>query len=312
MPTRAPLSPDALFGPTVLVTGANGLLGQALTQRLAEAETITVHATARDETLRAPADCAYHPMDVTAPDEVEATFKRVEPDVVVNCAALSDVSTCDQDRNRAWATNARAVKRLARHCKDTRAHLVQVSTDFVFNGKRGPYDEAARPDPVNYYGRTKLAGENHVRDAGRTRWTIARTILLYGTGVDLSRQNIVLWMIDQLRQGEPIHVVTDQWRTPTYVPDLAEGLYQIVRQKASGIYHLSGPDLVSIHELALAVAEVFDLNDDLIHPVPSDHFADAVERPSKTGFAIEKAQQELAYAPHSLRDGLRALRAERR
>ncbi|MFP4228496.1 MAG: dTDP-4-dehydrorhamnose reductase [Salinivenus sp.] len=309
MPTRSPFSPDALFDPTVLITGANGLLGQALTQRLAGAQNLTVHATARDESLRVPADCAYSPLDVTAPEAVAAVFEQVEPDIVVNCAAMSDVSTCDEDRNQAWATNARAVKRLARYCNDTRAHLVQVSTDFVFNGKRGPYDETARPDPVNYYGRSKLAGENHVREAGRDRWTIARTVLLYGTGVGLSRQNIVLWMIHQLQQDEPIHVVTDQWRTPTYVPDLAEGLHQLVRRRASGIYHLSGPDMVSIHELALAVADVFDLNDERIHPVPSDYFDDAIERPPKTGFSIEKARRELDYDPHSLRDGLRALRA---
>ena len=236
------------------------------------------------------------------------TLAKVDPDVVVNCAAMSDVAACDTNRNRAWATNARAVKRLARHCSDTRAHLVQVSTDFVFNGARGPYDETARPDPVNYYGRTKLAAENHMREAGRDNWTIARTVLLYGTGTNLSRQNIVLWMVHQLRKGEPLHVVTDQWRTPTYVPDLAEGLYQILDRDATGIYHLSGPDGVSIHELACAVADVFELDADLIHPVESDYFDDAVDRPPHTGFDINKAQSELDYEPHSLRSGLQALR----
>ena len=297
-----------MFGTRVLVTGANGLLGHALTRRLAADDECTVHATARDDSLHAPdVDCEYRRLDVTAPAEVETAFAEIEPDVVVNCAAMSDVSACEEDRNRAWATNARAVKRLARHCQDTRTHLIQVSTDFVFNGKRGPYDETARPDPVNYYGRTKLAGENHVREAGRENWTIARTVLLYGTAPNLSRQNIVLWMIDRLRQGEPLHVVNDQSRTPTYVPDLAWGLHQLVRQQPAGIYHLSGPDLVSIHELAQAVADVFDLDHDLIHPVASDYFDDAVERPPTTGFKIDKARQELGYDPHSLSDGLNAL-----
>ena len=297
-----------MLGTRVLVTGANGLLGQALTRRLAQADEMTIRATARDDTLRPSIDCEYSPMDVTAPEAVEHMFDEFEPDVVVNCAAMSDVAACDTDRNRAWATNARAVKRLARHCSDTRAHLVQVSTDFVFNGARGPYDETARPDPVNYYGRTKLAAENHMREAGRDNWTIARTVLLYGTGTNLSRQNIVLWMVNQLRQGEPLHVVTDQWRTPTYVPDLAEGLYQILDRDATGIYHLSGPDGVSIHELACAVADVFELDEDLIHPVESDYFDDAVDRPPHTGFDISKAQSELDYDPHSLRSGLQALR----
>jgi len=301
-----------MFPDRVLLTGANGLLGQALTCRLCDADAYTVLATARDEFLRPDLpSCEYTPVDVTAPDNVAAVFDAFGPDVVVNCAALSDVSTCEANRNDAWATNARAVKRLAKHCNDARARLVQVSTDFVFNGKRGPYDETARPDPVNYYGRTKLAAENHVREAGRMNWAVVRTVLLYGTGTDLSRKNVVLWMIDQLRQGKRIHVVDDQWRTPTYVHDLADGIHRLLREEETGIYHLSGPDMVSIHELALCVADVFDLDNSLIHPVASDYFDGAVARPHKTGFNIEKARQELGYDPHPLKEGLRALGRER-
>jgi len=297
-----------MFRDRVLITGANGLLGQTLTRRLTESDGHVVLATARDEALRdKEVACEYLSVDVTSPDEVDAVFADFEPDAVVNCAAMSDVSTCDADRNEAWATNARAVKRLARHCDAARARLVQVSTDFVFNGKRGPYDESARPDPVNYYGRTKLAAENHARDAGRGRWTVVRTVLLYGTGVGLRRQNVVLWMIDRLQQGDPIHVVEDQWRTPTYVPDLADGIETILRKETDGVYHLSGPDMVSIHELALLVADVFGLDETLIHPVPSEYFDEDVVRPRKTGFKLEKAQTELGYDPHSLPDGLRAL-----
>lgn len=295
----------------VLITGANGLLGQALTRRLSESAEYAVLATARDPGLRVEdATCAYTPLDVTAPEEVKATVQEFGPDVVVNCAARSDVSTCEEHRNEAWATNARAVKRLARHCQEERARLVQISTDFVFDGTRGPYDESARPDPVNYYGRTKLAGENHTREAGRTKWTVVRTVLLYGTGTDLSRQNVVLWMVDRLRRKEPLHVVDDQWRTPTFVPDLVEGIETILQRGKTGLYHLSGPDMVSIHELALQVADVFDLDDTLVHPVSSDYFDDAVERPPRTGFKLDKARSELDYDPHSLRDGLQALRRE--
>jgi dTDP-4-dehydrorhamnose reductase len=244
-------------------------------------------------------------MDVTAPDAVTATMEEFDPDVVVNCAAVSDVAECDADRNRAWAVNARAVKRLAKRCKERRAHLVQVSTDFVFDGKRGPYDEQARPDPVNYYGRTKLAGENAPREVGLSDWTIVRTVLLYGTGRNLSRSNVVLWMIDRLSAGETIHVVTDQWRTPTYVEDLADGIARVVDRGATGIYHCSGREMVSVHELAETVADVFGFDDGLIDPVPSDYFDDAVERPEKTGLLILKAESELGYDPRSLEAGLR-------
>jgi dTDP-4-dehydrorhamnose reductase len=298
-----------MFFTRVLITGANGLLGQALVRRLSRHPEFDVLATARDDALRCKgASCGYTPLDVTAPDAVANVFEDFAPNVVINCAAMSDVAECDENRNEAWAVNARAVKRLAKHCRETRARLVQVSTDFVFNGKRGPYDEDARPDPVNYYGRTKLAAENAVREAGRDNWAIVRTVLLYGTGHTLNRSNVVLWMIDELSAGNQVHIVDDQYRTPTYVDDLAAGIERLVDRDKTGIYHISGRELVSIYELACTVAEVFDLDASLIEPVSSDFFEDDVDRPPRTGFIILRAETELDYDPRSLPDGLRDLK----
>ena len=296
----------------VLITGANGLLGQALVRRLGPDADYAVLATARDEAPRFEEGlCRYAPLDVTQPREIADAFEDFGPTVVVNCAALSDVAACDAHRSDAWAVNARAVKSLAKQCRQTGARLVHVSSDFVFNGKRGPYDETARPDPVNYYGRSKLAGENHLRAAGRARWALVRTVLLYGPAHALGRSNIVHWIVDQLSQGKPLHMVDDQYRTPTYVDDLADGIEQIVAREEDGIYHLSGPDLVSIYDLACTVADVFDLDASRITPVASDFFEDDVERPARTGFVLDKARADLDYAPRSLEEGLRALRSHR-
>jgi dTDP-4-dehydrorhamnose reductase len=298
-----------MFFDRILITGANGLLGQALVRRLSQNREFDVLATARDDTPRFDGgSCGYSPLDVTQPDAVENVFEDFAPNVVINCAAMSDVAECDENRNEAWAVNARAVKRLAKHCHETRACLVQVSSDFVFNGKRGPYDEDARPDPVNYYGRAKLAGENAVREAGRSNWAIVRTVLLYGTGQGLSRSNVVLWMIDELSQGHQLHIVDDQYRTPTHVDDLATGIERLIDREKTGIYHVSGRDLVSIYELACTVAEVFDLDASLIEPVSSDFFEDDVDRPPRTGFIVDRAEAELDYDPRSLQDGLHDLK----
>jgi dTDP-4-dehydrorhamnose reductase len=298
--------------PRVLITGANGLLGQALVRRLGPDADYTVLATARNDGPRFQEGlCRYAPLDVTQPREIADAFEDFGPTVVVNCAALSDVAACDAHRSDAWAVNARAVKSLAKQCRQTGARLVHVSSDFVFNGTRGPYDETARPDPVNYYGRSKLAGENHLREAGRARWALVRTVLLYGPARALGRSNIVHWIVDQLSQGAPLHMVDDQYRTPTYVDDLADGIERIVAREENGIYHLSGPDLVSIYDLACTVADVFDLDASRITPVASDFFEDDVERPARTGFVLDKARAELDYAPRSLEDGLRALRSHR-
>ena len=294
----------------VLITGANGLLGQALVRRLSSTDDHDVLATARDDTPRFDVPCDYTQLDVTTPDAVETLLTAYDPDVVVNCAAVSDVTECDEDRNRAWAVNARAVRTLAKQCRSVGARLIQLSTDFVFDGKRGPYEEDARPDPVNYYGRTKLAGENALREFDFLDWAVVRTVLLYGTEKDLSRSNVVLWMIDRLSEGKPLRVVDDQWRTPTYVRDLADGIVRLIDRDRTGIYHMSGREMVTIHELARTVADVLGYDPSPIEPVSSDYFEDAVDRPPKTGFIILKAETELGYDPRPLREGLRTVGKE--
>lgn len=292
----------------VLITGANGLLGQSLVAQLSRFPEYDVLATARDDEPRfSGGSCGYAPLDVTDGDAVDSLFEDFTPNVVVNCAAVSDVSDCEADRDRCWAVNATAVETLAHACRRVGARMVHLSTDFVFDGEDGPYDESARPDPVNYYGRSKLAGENALRASGLASWAIVRTVLLYGTAEGRSRANVVEWIVDSLSQGEEISVVTDQYRTPTYVADLAAGLERLLHFEKTGLYHVSGREMVSVYDLARTVADVYDLDPSLIQPVESDHFEDAVERPPRTGFIILKAETELSYKPRSLRDGLKAM-----
>ena len=292
----------------VLITGANGLLGQALTRRLSQLPEYDVLATARDDTPRFDTgSCGYAPLDITNPDDIAALFEDFTPNVLVNCAAMTDVDGCTDAKDDCWATNATAVQHLAEACRRHGTRLVQVSTDFVFDGEDGPYAEDARPNPVNYYGRSKLAGENAVRASGLANWAIVRTVLVYGTGTDLGRGTIVTWLMQKLEAGEPVHIVTDQWRTPTYVNDLARGIERMLHYEKTGVYHISGRELVSIYNLATTVADVCEYNPDLITPVTSDYFEDAVPRPPRTGFVILKAETELGYHPTPLRDGLRAV-----
>jgi dTDP-4-dehydrorhamnose reductase len=292
----------------ILITGANGLLGQALVHRMSRFPEYDVLATSHDDAPRFDGgSCGYAPLDVTSADDINAIFQDFTPSVVINCAAVSAIGECEANRDAAWDVNATAVKTLAAACRPVGARLVQVSSDFVFDGSDGPYAEDARPNPVNYYGRTKLAGENAVRAAGLSKWAIARTVLVYGAAQAMRRSNVVLWMIDRLSQGERIHVVDDQWRTPTYVEDLAIGIERMVHFEKTGIYHLSGREMITIHDLACTVADVFDFDTSLITPVPSGYFDDAVDRPPRTGFLILKAESELGYKPRSLREGLRQL-----
>ena len=292
----------------VLITGANGLLGQELVALMSRVPKYDVLATGRDPAPRfKEASCGYVPFDVTDPEAMRRLFQDFTPGVVVNCAAMTQVDHCEEDREACWNANAEAVEHLARQCHTIGARLVQVSTDFVFDGEKGPYREADRPRPVNFYGKAKLAGENAARDAGLDKWAIARTVLVYGTGEALPRSNFALWVLDKLSKGEPIHVVTDQWRTPTYAPDLAAGLERIVRFGKTGIYHLSGRDFMSVYDFAQAIARVFDLDASLIHPTDSTKFKQKAARPPRTGFIVLKAETELGYKPHPIGDALRHL-----
>lgn len=292
----------------VLITGANGLLGQELVDLMSRYPEYDVLATARDVTPRFAAhSCGYAPLDVTAPTEVARLFQDFTPTVVINCAAMTQVDECETERDTCWKVNTEAVEHLAKQCYSIGAHLVQVSTDFVFDGNDGPYREDARPNPISFYGKSKQAAENAAHGAGLDKWSVARTVLVYGTGEKLKRSNFVLWVLSKLSNGEPIHVVTDQFRTPTYAPDLAAGIERIARYGKSGVFHLSGREYVSVYEFAVLIAETFDLDTSLIHPTDSTSFSQTAARPPRTGFIILKAETEIGYRPRDLQNALRHL-----
>ena len=293
----------------ILITGANGLLGQELVQQLSRQPNYDVLATGNNPGPRfTGASCGYIGLDIRDRDAVRRVFDSFAPTSVINCAAMTEVDRCEDDRDACWTLNARAVAGLARQCNAIGARLVQVSSDFVFDGKDGPYNETARPQPANFYGKAKLGGENAAREAGMGKWAIVRTNVVYGTGEDLPRANFALWVMRQLSCGMPIQVFTDQYRTPTYAFDLAAGIERIVCFGKTGIYNLSGRDLVSMYAFALAVARAFGLDASLINPTTTNKLQQRAPRPLKTGFIILKAQTEIGFKPPSIDEALAHLK----
>jgi len=299
-------SSDEILFSRVLVTGANGLLGQALIRNLTSHPRYDVLATGRqDRPLYGVASCGYVTLDLTSPDEVRRVFDFFAPTCVVNCAAMTQVDECELSRERCWITNVDAVETLARLCRMSGCRLIQVSTDFVFDGTKGPYKETDRPDPVNFYGKSKLAAENILRESSLDKWAIARTVLVFGSERELGRSNIALWVHGELSAGRPIKVVDDQFRSPTFNVDLANGIELILRYGASGIFHLSGPELLSVHGFAHRVAEVCELDSGLISATSSESLKQTARRPPRTGFDIDKARRVLGYRPHDLDSAIR-------
>lgn len=277
----------------VLVTGGNGLLGRKLTSLL-ESENGYEFVSTNRSTL-----------DVTDIDQLRSAVTKFKPEVIINAAAMTQVDQCEQQREECWKQNVGSVKNLVDICGANRIHLIHVSTDFVFNGKEGPLDETAVPEPVNFYGESKLEGERIILDS-RIDAAIIRTVLVYGVTSDMSRSNIVLWVKKSLEEKKPIKVVNDQFRTPTLADDLAMGCLLAARKKAKGIYHISGEEMMTPYDIALKVAEYFKLDRSLITPVTD--FVQPAKRPLRTGFIVDKAKRDLGYKPHSFDEGLRSLK----
>lgn len=287
----------------IVVTGANGLLGQKLVALLQHDEQIELIATARQAPTTPLQQGTFLPLDVTDKEAIDRTLHAVKPDVVIHTAAMTQVDDCETNREACLLQNVTAVEYLVHACNANNIHLVHVSTDFIFDGSEGPLREDAVPNPVNFYGLSKLKAEQYIQ-AHAQSWCILRTVLVYGVTPNMSRSNIVLWVKKSLEDKKTIKVVNDQWRTPTLAEDLAMGCYLAAKQKATGIYHISGKEMMTPYQIATHVAEFFNLDTTLIIPTDSTQFKQPAARPLKTGFIIEKAMRELSYTPHTFTEGL--------
>lgn len=290
----------------VLVTGANGLLGQKLLGFLRNDTSVEVIGTGKGASrLPETWDGSYlwMELDITDRDQVMRVLSETKPDSVIHTAAMTQVDDCEKDHEGCRILNVEAVRYLIEACGKFDAHLIHLSTDFIFDGEDGPYTEEAMPNPVNYYGETKMVAENLLL-ASNIRYAIVRTVLVYGIAQDMSRSNIILWVKKSLEEGKTIKVVNDQWRTPTLAEDLAEGCILIMKKEATGIFNISGADFLTPYDMAIQTAAYFGLDKNLITESDSTLFTQPAKRPPRTGFIIDKSKKELGYSPKSFLAGI--------
>ena len=289
----------------ILITGANGFLGYYLTEQLLEKK-ISVIATGKGE-CRLPfthdKNFQYLSMDFTDPFSIHDVFENIKPDVVIHAGAMSKPDECETNQMLAYLVNVEATVQLLINSADVKSFFIYLSTDFVFDGEKGMYREDDIPNPVNYYGRTKLEAEEAVKEY-EFDWAIVRTVLVYGKNHS-GHNNILKIVKEKLEKGEEYNVVDDQVRTPTYVEDLAKGIVSIVEKKAAGIFHLSGKDILTPYQMAIKTSEHLQLDNSIIKRVTAASFNQPARRPLKTGFAIDKARKELGYEPLTFDEGLR-------
>jgi dTDP-4-dehydrorhamnose reductase len=288
----------------VLITGANGFLGYYLTEQLLSKNN-SVIATGKGP-CRLPfrsENFFYRQMDFTDPYSVHDVFRHTQPAVVVHAGAMSKPDDCEQDPWSAYVTNVEGTVTMLNNAAEQKCFFVFISTDFIFNGEKGDYKEEDDPFPVNYYGKTKLEAEEAVREYAYN-WSIVRTALVYGK-THSGRNNILTLVKEKLERGEQYGVFDDQVRTPTYVEDLARGIVSIVKKKATGVYHISGKDILTPYKMAVKAAEYLHLDKALLKKVTATDLSQPARRPPVTNFIIEKAERELGFEPLSFEEGLR-------
>ncbi|EPR65773.1 SDR family oxidoreductase [Cyclobacterium qasimii] len=294
--------------PKILITGANGLLGQKIIKEILIEGKYTAIATGRGD-CRLPTEWGgyiYEEMDITKLSDVMDVFKVYKPDYVIHAASMTDVDRCEVNRHACFEQNVTATLNIMKGSAHAKSHLIFISTDFIFDGKNGPYDELAKPNPLNYYGKTKIDTETEIQGY-EYNWSIVRTNLVYGIAHDMSRSNIILWVKKGLEQNKELSLVDDQFRTPTLAEDLANGCLLIVEKNATGIFNISGDELLTPYDMAIKTANFFELNAEGIKKTDSSIFTQVATRPLKTGLDISKAKNILGFKPKTFTEGIAIL-----
>ena len=293
----------------VVVTGSNGLLGQKLIKLLVDRNECEVFALSRGKNrIHSESGYTYYSIDLTQDEELENLLNAIRPDFLVHTAAMTNVDACELNQEECDRMNVEVVEHLVRILKPINTHLIHLSTDFVFSGIKGSfYTEEDEPDPVNHYGRSKLRSEEVLQASGIS-YAILRTVLVYGLVDGNDRSNVVLWVKNSLEEKKDIRVVTDQLRMPTYAEDLAEACWLAIDTQATGVFNVSSSELVSIYDLALDVAEAFDLDKSLIHPVKTEELSLPAKRPVSTGLDLSRSASVLQLPLHSFRERLQVFK----
>ncbi len=304
------MNPARSYGPKrILICGSNGLLGQRLSLMLSSRTEYEVLNTSHHRSFVFDHQLFdYTQLDITRRGDVKSLVSSFQPTVIFNAAAATNVDWCETHREEAWKINVTGVENLIDAARKVGAKLIHVSTDYIFDGKHAPYREDDRPEPLSYYGKTKLASENALK-ASDISYAIVRTIVLYGYGIGV-KPNFPLWVLENLKAGRTIRCVDDQISNPTFVGDLALSMIAIMERDAEGVFHVCGSEAVSRYEFARRVAETFNLDSSYIQRAKSADLQQPARRPAHTTFNTEKAERLLGIKPLGVREGLALLKQE--
>ena len=287
----------------IMILGANGFTGRRILKRLSSKHQVLACSLHPD--ILPEEGYEFHILDMQSVDATDALLNNFRPDVIINASAMSVVDYCEQHPEEAYALNVTAVKHLAEYSQSNSCRLIHLSTDFVFDGTATEaYTETDTTNPINYYGKTKQWSEEVIEQAC-TNYAIARIEVVYGKPFTGQHGNIVHLVKTRLQNGQSIRVVSDQFRSPTWVEDIAHAIESLLSDKYQGIYHICGGETMSVADIAYRVAKHFGLDTSLIQPVTTEEMNEATPRPLFSPMNTEKALKEFGYQPSRLEEGFK-------
>ncbi len=291
----------------LLIIGSSGLVGSKV------AAIATIHGFESYNTTNSRRTSLPRAtrLDITDHDATVELVRQIQPSAIVNTAAITNVDYCETHHEEAQRLNVEGVRNLAEAAKANKSRLIQISTDYVFDGTRGHYTEDDHARPLNNYGLTKLQAEQIV--SSLPSYAIARPSVIYGwnppetrgkTSDSLKPMNFVMFVVDRLKKGEIVKAVRDQYSSPTFADNLGEALLRLARHRGNGIFHTAGRSCLSRYEFAAKVAELFGYATQLVQPVSSNEFKQLADRPKNSCLKVEKAERVLGMRLYSAEEGI--------
>ena len=285
----------------ILIVGANGMLGQRTVDFYSKQGNYELLSISAGD-LPVIDNVEYVQCDITSREKIKKCVQSFYPDFIINAAGYTNVDKSEAEREQAWKVNVKAVEYISETARAIDAHIIHISSDYIFDGKNGPYSEDAVPNPLGYYGRTKLASENALKISG-SLYTILRTNVLYGCSQN-SRPDFVKWVIKSLEDKQQISIVTDQINNPTFISDIVQAISKVIEFCKTGIFNIGGREFLSRYDFTNIIAGYFNLDKSLIEPVLTEELNQPARRPLKSGLITLKAETELGYKPHKIEEAL--------
>jgi dTDP-4-dehydrorhamnose reductase len=271
----------------VLITGANGLLGQKLVIHFSK--WYEVLSTAKEsESFTPTKNSQFTPLDITEFEKVNEILYDFQPELIINAAAYTDVDGCEENKELAWQVNVEAVKNLSGYCQKNKIKIIHYSTDYIFDGQNGPYSEDSKPNPLSYYGQTKLLSEEIIQES-QAGHLIVRTNVIFGVGINI-KNNFFIWVFNKFKAGQPFQAVEDQFNNPTLADNLALASLETVERNLKGTLNIAGSEYLSRFDFALKVAKVFGFDSSLVSPIKTSELNQKAIRPIRGGLNVDLAK----------------------